>query len=449
VIPTNPAYRQRAIGLWASAAHDIGVPGFALGGVFDKANSVLSSVTGGLHLPSNPLKGTFLAKMGSWILEKAAHFITSKAGAGIGAVKGLFTGSASVHGLLPRVLRALDWARGHGWHGSVTSGYRSHAQQQYLWDHAAQLGLVRGVSVARPGTSSHEMGAAVDVTDIAAFRKAMASAPPDSKLFWRGASDPVHFSITGHKKGGLLKFAKGGLYSAAALANLASQAGFSKGTIPLAVAIALAESGGRAGAMNRNSDGSIDRGLWQINSTHGSLSTFSPLANAKAAYAISHGGHDWKPWTTFTSGAYKKYLTRGYSVIKKVRRPSHLTVSKGSGTAYNPLTDKYAGYPDTFTSISPVDTGGAGAGDTGTGEDPNQPLIDALNADAEAQKAAAEALAAVKDELKRQNDFATAVTTVSLGQAWKAMADVISGQIVGTGLNNRANTASAGSTVRY
>jgi hypothetical protein len=39
----------------------------------------------------------------------------------------------------------------------------------------------------------------------------------------------------------------------------------------------------------------------------------------------------------------------------------------------------------------------------------------------------------VKDEFKKQNDFATQVTSVSLGQAWRAMADMISGQIAGVG----------------
>jgi hypothetical protein len=81
--------------------------------------------------------------------------------------------------------------------------------------------------------------------------------------------------------------------------------------------------------------------------------------------------------------------------------------------------------------------------------DPNQPLIDSNNALAAANAAQAEQERALAAEPKRQNDFATAVTTVSLGQAWKALADVVSGQIVGTGLNSRANTASAGSVVRY
>lgn len=77
---------------------------------------------------------------------------------------------------------------------------------------------------------------------------------------------------------------------------------------PMAAAIAMAESSGRANAINHNTNGTVDRGPWQINSIHGTLSTFEPNANAKAAIQISGNGNNWGPWTTFTSGAYKQFL---------------------------------------------------------------------------------------------------------------------------------------------
>ena len=77
----------------------------------------------------------------------------------------------------------------------------------------------------------------------------------------------------------------------------------------LAAAVSLAENPtGNPKAENHNTDGSIDRGLWQINSTHGAQSTFDPLGNAEAAVAISSGGKNWNPWTTFKNGEYKKHL---------------------------------------------------------------------------------------------------------------------------------------------
>ena len=48
-----------------------------------------------------------------------------------------------------------------------------------------------------------------------------------------------------------------------------------------------------------------ERGYWQINTNHGSLSTYDPLGNARAAVIISANGTNWHPWTTFTSGAYR------------------------------------------------------------------------------------------------------------------------------------------------
>lgn len=76
----------------------------------------------------------------------------------------------------------------------------------------------------------------------------------------------------------------------------------------IAAAVALAESSGNPSAINYNSNGSVDRGLWQINSIHGAQSTFDITNNAKAAIAISKNGTDWSPWVTYTSGAWRKYL---------------------------------------------------------------------------------------------------------------------------------------------
>ena len=71
-----------------------------------------------------------------------------------------------------------------------------------------------------------------------------------------------------------------------------------------AASIAMAESSGNAYASDHNSNGTVDRGYWQINSIHGAQSTFSPAANARAAVAISGDGTNWSPWVTYTTGAY-------------------------------------------------------------------------------------------------------------------------------------------------
>lgn len=102
--------------------------------------------------------------------------------------------------------------------------------------------------------------------------------------------------------------------SASQIAGYARQGGFSGAEIPIAVAIALAESGGRTDATHRNSNGSIDHGLWQINDVNASVlasgNWANPLDNARMAYAI-YRQQGWRAWTTYKHGTYAKFLTPG------------------------------------------------------------------------------------------------------------------------------------------
>jgi LysM repeat protein len=92
-----------------------------------------------------------------------------------------------------------------------------------------------------------------------------------------------------------------GTLSCGGLEELWEQAGGSSGAAVTAASIAMAESSGQQFAT-----GTVgERGYWQINPNHGSLSTYDPLGNAKAAVIISDDGADWNPWTTFTSGAFE------------------------------------------------------------------------------------------------------------------------------------------------
>jgi hypothetical protein len=84
------------------------------------------------------------------------------------------------------------------------------------------------------------------------------------------------------------------------LEELWEAAGGSQGEAFTAAEIAMAESGG-----NQFATGTVgERGYWQINPDHGSLSTYDPMGNAKAAVVISADGTNWTPWTTYTSGLY-------------------------------------------------------------------------------------------------------------------------------------------------
>jgi cell wall-associated NlpC family hydrolase len=92
-------------------------------------------------------------------------------------------------------------------------------------------------------------------------------------------------------------------------------AGFTPDQATTWTAIALAESGGMTTALNDRGEHSV--GLWQINiGVHADKwgDLHDPVNNAKAAYEISRGGTDMRPWTvTHASNAgtardYRSYL---------------------------------------------------------------------------------------------------------------------------------------------
>jgi Lysozyme like domain len=91
-----------------------------------------------------------------------------------------------------------------------------------------------------------------------------------------------------------------GTLSCPGLEELWEEAGGSAAQAVIAASIAMAESSGEQYATGPFGE----RGYWQINPNHGSLSTYDPLGNAKAAVIISGDGTNWTPWTTYTSGAY-------------------------------------------------------------------------------------------------------------------------------------------------
>lgn len=106
------------------------------------------------------------------------------------------------------------------------------------------------------------------------------------------------------------------------LRSVLERAGFKGSSLGMAYAIMMAESGGNARAHNTNRNtGDNSYGLFQINMLGGmgperramyrlpnNDALFDPVTNAKVAYAMSKGGNDWDDWSTYKSGAYKKYL---------------------------------------------------------------------------------------------------------------------------------------------
>lgn len=90
----------------------------------------------------------------------------------------------------------LQWASENGWTGSVTSGYRSYAEQAAI--------NAKGEFSAAAGTSNHEGAVyplgAVDVTNPQQLLQVLKGYTGPEKLVGGvlGAVDPEHFSATGH-----------------------------------------------------------------------------------------------------------------------------------------------------------------------------------------------------------------------------------------------------------
>lgn len=127
--------------------------------------------------------------------------------------------------------------------------------------------------------------------------------------------------------------------------KVAKQAGFQGEALDTIVAIVQAESGGNPRAHNNNANtGDNSYGLAQINMLGGmgperrdryGLSSnedlFDPLTNLRVAYQLSNGGKNFSPWTTYTSGAYRKFLGNQGANIRVAERQAAARSSSGGG----------------------------------------------------------------------------------------------------------------------
>lgn len=113
----------------------------------------------------------------------------------------------------------------------------------------------------------------------------------------------------------------------AEVVRYAREVGFAGEKLITIVAIAAAESGfdtHAIGDVNLTERGEMSVGLWQINyrpsrdkktSTRWPRLNVDPLNNALAAYAISRGASTFKPWSVYTTGAYKKHLDAARAAV--------------------------------------------------------------------------------------------------------------------------------------
>ena len=109
----------------------------------------------------------------------------------------------------------------------------------------------------------------------------------------------------------------------AAYAGGSNWAGFRGGALVNAVAVSRAESTFALNAINNNTNGTTDYGLWQINSIHGynsSLLLSNASYNAGAAYSVANAvvNADWTPWVMFNNGGFVSYLTLARNAAQNI-----------------------------------------------------------------------------------------------------------------------------------
>jgi hypothetical protein len=120
----------------------------------------------------------------------------------------------------------------------------------------------------------------------------------------------------------------GTLYTYSQLEGLWINAGGSTALAPVMAAIAMAESGGCSTALNPSGAS----GLWQINGAVNSAdqnSLFNPGVNAKEA-VLKYQSQGLSAWVTYTSGAYKAFLSNSTTPTLDASTSASTSASAGS-----------------------------------------------------------------------------------------------------------------------
>lgn len=141
--------------------------------------------------------------------------------------------------------------------------------------------------------------------------------------------------------------------SDAEIVKLLRAQGFRGVDLAIGLAVALAESGGRVGVVSPpNRGGTVDRGLFQINSSHTQFDAkrlvSDPAYNAAAARAV-WDAQGWSGWSAYKNGRFIKFWDRGVAaagLASSTAAPSSTGVSSlatSSGTVTAVPADLHIG----------------------------------------------------------------------------------------------------------
>jgi Lysozyme like domain len=121
------------------------------------------------------------------------------------------------------------------------------------------------------------------------------------------------------------------------IAEIAYAAGFRDKGLSTSIAVALAESHGNPDAVGALGE----LGLWQIYpKAHPDWATQNlrdPAVNARAAFAISNSGANWRPWTTYLMGTYLLYLPQAEVSAQRVEKKGGIGATAAQALTHDPL----------------------------------------------------------------------------------------------------------------
>ena len=150
-------------------------------------------------------------------------------------------------------------------------------------------------------------------------------------------------------------------FTATQIGMAAWNAGFhDEPTLARAVAVALAESGGRTDALGdtkiTDKTWGPSVGLWQIRSVKSETGKGTsrdvnklkdPQFNANAAWEISNHGKNWGPWTAFTHNTYMQYIDTGKAVAADLNK-------RARAASANPLNWIFPGIGNVANTVGGI-----------------------------------------------------------------------------------------------
>lgn len=140
--------------------------------------------------------------------------------------------------------------------------------------------------------------------------------------------------------------------SASQIAQYAYNAGFRGKSLPVSVAVAMAESSGKTDARG---DGGWSIGLWQIyRKAHPQYSEaflLDPQNNARAAFEVSGGGSTFTPWTMYKNGIYLMYMPTAEVAAQRVDPKGGILAAPAQAGTHLPDTTGAPSILDTAKAI--------------------------------------------------------------------------------------------------